>query len=146
MKSFLVGLDGSPQERSVLAQARDLAERLSATLILFRAVPLPVELPANALGVSPLALGDLLVDSARQHLAELARTLPPGLVAKERVDLGSPWRAICEAASAERVDLVVIGSHGYGGLDRLLGTTAGKVVNHADRSVLVVRSLLTDGS
>jgi nucleotide-binding universal stress UspA family protein len=38
------------------------------------------------------------------------------------------------------VDLIVIGSHGYDALDRLLGTTAAKVVNHADRSVLVVRA------
>jgi nucleotide-binding universal stress UspA family protein len=37
------------------------------------------------------------------------------------------------------VDLIVIGSHGYGALDHVLGTTAAKVVNHADRSVLVVR-------
>jgi universal stress protein F len=34
---------------------------------------------------------------------------------------------------------VVIGSHGYGGLDRVLGTTAAKIVNHASCSVLVVR-------
>jgi len=36
----------------------------------------------------------------------------------------------------------VIGSHGYGGLDRLLGTTAARVVNHADRNVLIVRNAL----
>ena len=35
--------------------------------------------------------------------------------------------------------LIVIGSHGYGGIDHLLGTTAARVVNHADRPVLVVR-------
>jgi nucleotide-binding universal stress UspA family protein len=35
--------------------------------------------------------------------------------------------------------LILIGSHGYSGLDHLLGTTAARVVNHADRSVLVVR-------
>jgi nucleotide-binding universal stress UspA family protein len=42
---------------------------------------------------------------------------------------------------AERLDaaLVIIGSHGYGGLDRVIGTTAARVVNHADRTVVVVR-------
>ena len=39
----------------------------------------------------------------------------------------------------DTADLVVIGSHGYGGLDRLLGTTAAKVANRAPCSVLVVR-------
>ncbi len=139
MKKILVGLDGSSHQSVVLATACDLAQRLSAQLVLFRAVPLPVELPANAMGVTPLALGDLLIDQAKQSLAEVARTLTPSLVAGTHVELGSPWRAICEAATAERVDLIVIGSHGYSGLDRVLGTTAGKVVNHADRSVMVVR-------
>ena len=35
--------------------------------------------------------------------------------------------------------MIVIGSHGYDTLDKVLGTTAAKIVNHADRSVLVVR-------
>ena len=35
--------------------------------------------------------------------------------------------------------MIVLCSHGYGGIDRLIGTTASKVVNLADRSVLVVR-------
>ena len=41
---------------------------------------------------------------------------------------------------ARRYDLIVIGSHGYSGIDRLIGTTAAKVVNHAKQSVLVVRA------
>jgi nucleotide-binding universal stress UspA family protein len=43
-------------------------------------------------------------------------------------------------ATDENVALIVIGAHGYQGLDRMLGTTAAKVVNHADRAVLVVRA------
>jgi len=44
------------------------------------------------------------------------------------------WRAVVEAAVRERADLIVIGSHGYGGIDRLLDTTAAKIVDHANRS------------
>ena len=36
------------------------------------------------------------------------------------------------------MDLIVLGSHGYGTLDMLLGTTAGRVANIATRNVLVV--------
>jgi nucleotide-binding universal stress UspA family protein len=56
-----------------------------------------------------------------------------------KVAVGTPWQAICDMAKAENVDLIMVGSHGYQGLDRLIGTTAAKIVNHADRSVLVVR-------
>jgi nucleotide-binding universal stress UspA family protein len=55
------------------------------------------------------------------------------------VHIGTPWDGICRAAKEHEADLVVIGAHGYGTLDRLLGTTASKVVNHIDRSVMVVR-------
>ncbi len=54
----------------------------------------------------------------------------------------APWDGICRAAREHDADMIVIGSHGYGALDRLLGTTAAKVVNHADRNVLVVRTPL----
>jgi len=54
--------------------------------------------------------------------------------------MGTAWDAICRVAQEEAVDLIVIGSHGYGALDRFIGTTAAKVVNHADRSVLIVRA------
>jgi nucleotide-binding universal stress UspA family protein len=37
------------------------------------------------------------------------------------------------------VDLIVLGSHGYYGMDRILGTTAANVANLAHRGVLVVR-------
>jgi nucleotide-binding universal stress UspA family protein len=139
MKRMLVAIDGSPRESAVLAAALDLAERCDAQLILYRAVGLPPELPPQALGIAPDLLPDVLADLARQHLTEVEAGLPPERRGGVRVDLGVAWRSICEAARAVDVDLVVIGSHGYGDIDRIIGTTAAKVVNHADRSVLVVR-------
>ncbi|HZS42135.1 MAG TPA: universal stress protein [Polyangia bacterium] len=139
MKRILVGVDGSKQERDVLGAARNLAEKNGAQLILLRVVTIPIELPPRALAVSPDAVGPMLSESAGKHVKELAAELPPSLGADARVALGSPWNAICDTAREENVDLIVIGSHGYGGIDRLIGTTAAKVVNHADCSVLVVR-------
>ncbi|HEV3189281.1 MAG TPA: universal stress protein, partial [Polyangiaceae bacterium] len=55
------------------------------------------------------------------------------------VVVGTPWEAVCNAARAAGADVIVIGSHGYAGFDRLLGTTAARIVNHAACSVLVVR-------
>jgi nucleotide-binding universal stress UspA family protein len=78
----------------------------------------------------------------RQAVAELrailgpspaSRVLPPTL----RI-AAQPWRAILQAADDLDVDLIVLGSHGYGGLDRILGTTAGKVTNGSARNVLVI--------
>jgi len=55
------------------------------------------------------------------------------------VVVGSPWQSICRIAQTIGADLVVLGSHGYSGVDHLLGTTAAKVVNHCGCSVLVVK-------
>jgi nucleotide-binding universal stress UspA family protein len=70
----------------------------------------------------------------------LAAGNPRVVVESPGVLHGQPWRDIVSTASRLDVDLVVIGSHGYSGWDRVLGTTAGKVANHADRSVLVVHT------
>lgn len=135
----LVALDGSPAQTQVLAEALRYADRLGAQLVLFRAVGIPVEMPVSVMGLDPNAIAKVLTDAARSDLEQQAKSAPPGVVAGVRVELGTPWRSILDAAREVEADLVIIGSHGYGGLDRLLGTTAAKVVNHADRSVLVVR-------
>lgn len=136
---ILVCLDGSPIERRVLDAATALAEKLDAKMILFHAVSLPTMLPPRALAVPPDEVAPMLATASQQHIEELARAVPPRLIHRVQVVLGTPWRAICETARADGVDLVVVGSHGYGGVDRLIGTTAAKVVNHAHCSVLVAR-------
>jgi nucleotide-binding universal stress UspA family protein len=139
MNRILVGLDASPRAAGVLAAALDLAQRTDAKLVLFRAVGIPVEIPREAYVVPPGALADLLEKEAKAYLDKLAATIPALRLAAVRVGVGTPWQAICMAAEDEKADLIVIGSHGYHGLDRLIGTTAARVVNHANRSVLVVR-------
>ena len=140
MKKILTCLDASPRAVGVLAAAVDLARRTGAKLTLFRSVGLPPELAHDDIvGVSPNQLIERLLETARESLRKLGAEVPPDVLGGIEVRVGTPWNAICAEASALGVDLIVIGSHGYGGIDRLLGTTAAKVVNHADRSVLVVR-------
>lgn len=140
MKTILVGLDGTSGERDVLGAARELARRTGARLLLFRAIGLPTALPPDAHQLAPHEVTAMLEREAQAALETAAASVPGEHVAGVRVAIGTPWEAICRVAKEENCDLVVIGSHGYDTLDRVLGTTAAKVVNHADRSVLVVRS------
>jgi universal stress protein F len=139
MQRILVALDGSPGQTEVLAAALTLAQEQTARLILFHSVSLPLPLPVSALAVPPDQVSTIMLESSQKALEELARTAPRGVIERVQVELGVPWRAVCEAARTDGVDLVIIGSHGYGGIDRLLGTTAAKIVDHAPCSVLVVR-------
>lgn len=140
MKRILVALDSSARARHVLGEAIDLAKRTGAKLKLLRAVALPADLPASVWATPSKDLVDELLVTARRDLDDLASGVPPEALDGVIVQVGVPWDTVCAAARELDVDLVMIGSHGYGLVDRLVGTTAAKIVNHADRSVLVVRS------
>jgi len=50
-----------------------------------------------------------------------------------------PYRAIVDEAKARKINLIVMGTHGRTGLEKmLLGSVAQKVIGHAPCSVLVV--------
>jgi universal stress protein F len=142
MKRILVGLDGSPRASKVLEAAVRLAELAGGKLVLYRAITVSPDLPREAFVETNRRLEDVLLANAREDLTRAAAHLRPELVDKTMTGFAIPWDGICGAARECEADLIVIGSHGYGGIDRILGTTAGKVVNHADRNVLVVRTSL----
>jgi nucleotide-binding universal stress UspA family protein len=140
MKRILVGIDGSKRAAAVLAAASRIAREQGAKVILLRTVGLPPDVPQDFWKVTDEPLLDVLRRHALEYLDEQAGTLPKELLERTEVAVGVPWQAICEAARRDEADLVVVGSHGYAGLDHVLGTTAAKVVNHAPCSVLVVRN------
>jgi nucleotide-binding universal stress UspA family protein len=140
MKKMLVAVDGSQRERGVVDAAVALARKTGAKVVLFRSVGLPRDMPMEVYAMTPQDLPALLEQRASADLQKLAATVPAELLAGQRVHIGTPWQSIDQVAQEEDVDLIVIGSHGYAGIDRVLGTTAAKVVNHADRAVLVVRA------
>jgi nucleotide-binding universal stress UspA family protein len=139
MDRILVGLDASPRAAGVLQKAVELARRGGGKVLLFRGVGIPVGIPHEAYSMSPASLADLLENEAKRYLEQAAAKVPPELLLGTVVGVGTPWQAICAAADHNNVDMIVIGSHGYSGIDRLIGTTAAKVVNHATQSVLVLR-------
>ncbi len=55
------------------------------------------------------------------------------------VEAHSIWRGILDAASAIEADVIVMGSHGRHGIEKLLGSVAQRVLSHAHVPVLVVR-------
>jgi len=137
--SILVALDGSPRTALVLREAVDIATRHGARLHLCRAVNIPLGMPIEAWSLTGDELTASLVEHAERELQESFRGLAPAIQGGVHVRLGRPAQVICDVADAIPVDLIVIGSHGFDALDRLLGTTAARVVNHATCSVLVVR-------
>lgn len=138
---IFVALDSSDRAHLVLAAAKRLAELTSSKLILFRAVSIPPDLPHTVFEVSDVRLEEMLLANARADLAQQAKQVE-GYVDKLHCVFGTAWDSICREAKEANADLIVIGSHGHSIVARMVGTTAAKVVNHADRNVLVIRTLL----
>ena len=136
---ILVALDGSVRAPSVLSRAILMGRGQAQRLALFRSIGLPADVPQDLWRSTEQPLLEVLEQRAKAYLAQCEVLVPTEVRGGTHVAIGSPWQSICETARRLGSDLIVIGSHGYSGVDRLLGTTAAKVVNHAACSVLVVR-------
>ena len=78
---------------------------------------------------------------ARKELSKLATRLQY-LAATHQVlfSMHAAWHEIVRFAEENKVDLIVVGSHGNHGIAAVLGSTASGVVNHAPCDVLAVRA------
>lgn len=139
MKRIVVGLDGSARAPAVLEAARKIAAAQDGKLTLVRAVGLPPDVPQDFWKTTDKPLLEVLKRRAKAYLDEMAARVQAGSLAGSEVVIGTPWQAVCDTARRLNADVIVVGSHGYSGVDRLLGTTAAKIVDHATSTVVVVR-------
>lgn len=80
------------------------------------------------------------VEAAKVRKAAEAATAEHGVEVVPDFRSGRPWREIVNAARELKADLMVVGTHGRSGLDRMLmGSVTEKVVRHAPCTVVVVR-------
>lgn len=77
----------------------------------------------------------------RTRLAEVESELRgAGIATETRLSTGDPRDVLLRMVDDERVDLIVLGSHGRTGLAKLLlGSVSSHVVTHAHCSVMVVK-------
>lgn len=145
LSKILVAIDGSEHAQRALDFACGLAERFDSELLLVSVAP-PTELPealkqyANAehldatTGSIYLAIAENMLESARTHLD--AKALPK---ISTQVRFGDPAHEIVEAAGANGVDAIVLGSRGLGKLKGLLvGSVSHKVNSVASCTCIIV--------
>jgi nucleotide-binding universal stress UspA family protein len=120
---ILVAIDFSPGSLQALELARQWERRFGAELHLVHVVPAPAGTPVR--GGSATQLDDLtrLAPSAERHLVA-----------------GDPAAQLIALAARLAVDLIVVGSHGNTGAERLLhGSVAEAVVRRAGCPVICVK-------
>lgn len=158
LKRILVPLDGSFRAEQALPVAAHLAKASEGTLVLANVVNVSHE--AMSYGIGGMFLPPDTIEGAvrgsHAYLSDLLqRTHLTGIAAVEQmVVTGSPAERIPQIARDERVNLIVIASHGYTGLKQwLMGSVAEKVAHHTSVPALILRDgeplhthLYADGS
>jgi nucleotide-binding universal stress UspA family protein len=141
LKTILIPVDFSDCSAAAVKYGYALAEAFGATVHLLNVVQDPYTLPWTAEAFAA-PIGDLLADWQAQAKRRLAETVPSGSVASTIVNIsvGSPHPEIVRYAGEQRIDLIVLGTHGRGPLGHmLLGSVAERVVRTAPCPVLTVR-------
>lgn len=146
MSTIVLATDGSPS-----------ADKAAATAIgLATATGWPVhvvtvwDVPAYEWGYAPVGYVPELTDALHEH-AEAVIAAAEQLAAESGVEVtgevrhGDAAREICAVALERGADLVVVGSHGWGALRRLVfGSVSTAVLHEATCPVLVVRGVTED--
>jgi nucleotide-binding universal stress UspA family protein len=142
LKNVLVATDFGEPAAKALAYGQDLSRQYSATLHVLHVAD---DVTARYATEIPMFTADeqsQLEQSARARVealltAEDRRQLNARAVVRSSL---SPAAAICDYAKTSRVDLIIMGTHGRGGMAHLLmGSVAERVVRTAPCPVLTVR-------
>lgn len=135
-KSILVAIDLGHGEKgeAMISKAAELVDE-GGEVILLSVIEEPPsyiasELPANIFARKLEEAEDRLDSIAARHDAKTRKIVQSGRNAAA---------AILDAAEDNSCDLIMIASHRPGISDFFLGSTAGRVVRHAQTSVLVQR-------
>jgi len=153
---ILVAVDADELVDAVIQEAGDLARALGSRIAFVHIVD-----PAAALrplasgnmggmgiptmgGVGSAALTEQVLDEQREEgesfIDTLPALLPAGIKAEVLLREGAPTEGILDAAREWDADLIIAGTHGRGGLQRLfVGSTAEAVLRAAPCPVLVIR-------
>ena len=140
-RRILVATDFAESAERALACAVQLARQHGAELILLHVyMDLPAYPEITAGQVEAIYEEQRRwIEDALERRARAARG--EGLLARTRLRTGPAASTIAATAMEERADLLVVGTHGRSGLDRLIvGSVAERVVRLAPCPVLVVKT------
>jgi nucleotide-binding universal stress UspA family protein len=144
MKKILVATDFNELAAAALRFASTLARRARAEIVVLYADTF--EPPPEFTSAQIESVAQSIERSRRRAKEELerhaARNIPPGIRWSTIVADGTPASAILRFAGQQQVDLIAMGTHGRGGLQRLIvGSVADHVIRHAHIPVLTVRNV-----
>jgi len=142
IKKILFPIDFSEGSINALPYAVDMVKHYGARLYMIHVIH-------DLIAVSGLHIPHISVDEIYKELAAVAKKELEEFGETERQDVknveyailrGVPYEEILKFVDKNNIDMIVIGTHGRKGLDRVLfGSTAERVVRNASCPVLTAR-------
>jgi nucleotide-binding universal stress UspA family protein len=147
LRRLMVAVDGSLGSDLAVQTTRDLAAQTAASVQVLHVTPDPL-VPVNParVNVARDAFEQNLIRAGKLLLEHTERALP-GVELRASLMIPAAFRrideVILEAARDQQADLLVLGTQGRGGVERLLlGSVAEAVARHATLPVMLVRGSL----
>ena len=142
-KHILVPIDGSDTALAAIDKAAGLAKAFGAQVTAIFVID---PYPFTGVGADFAYGQDQYLNAAKAEAGAAienaaARLKQAGVDAETKVvESHAVWRGVLEAADAVGADLIVMGSHGRSGIEKLLlGSVTQRVLQDAEMPVLVVK-------
>jgi nucleotide-binding universal stress UspA family protein len=124
-KNILVATDGSRYGEAAIREAIGIAKKCNSSLV--------------AVSVASSDAERKAAEGIVKNAVEVATS--EGVKIDGLTIIGKPYEAIVETAKQKHADLIVVGSHGRRGFERLLmGSVTERVIGHTEAGVLVVKA------
>jgi len=139
-EKILIATDGSAKNQPAVKKGLELARETGSTVSVVYVI--------DETSITVSSLTEILTDEVYRELMEEGKNaieqvnrIAEGVQIKTHILFGSPAHVVTEFAVKNNVDLIVVGSQGKSGLERvLLGSVAESIIRMAECMVLVVKS------
>jgi nucleotide-binding universal stress UspA family protein len=142
-QKILAPLDGSELAERALEHIKIVTEGSRASkVVLLQVIPWPAH-PAHTLSDELIrSEGEKAEAGARDYLTRVADSLKAdGIAVETDIVHGGPAEEILDYATQNKVDLIVMSTHGRSGVSRwVFGSVAERVLRHSATPVLVIPS------
>ena len=141
---ILIGVDQSPHSERAVRFVTRMRWPAGSRVIVAGVMTPPLSPAVSGVDAGVSLMVEVSAEQAAETQARVAEmeTLlrAAGMATETRTPIGDPREALLRLVEDERIDLIVLGSHGRTGLAKLLlGSVSSHVVTHAHCSVLVVK-------
>lgn len=139
VKKIVIAIDNDPDAENVALNGLQLALQLKAEIAILSVVDTTILKVERS--ISSADFVKILKSDYKKLQQKLTKTIFKNHTVSTFLQEGKPYEVILKVADEWYADIIVIGTHGRGGLSHLImGSVAQKVIRHSKKPVLAIPS------